>query len=127
MPQVEICVLHTLIQILEETLRVEGIENLAGMARRKKSLERVQVMAAAAGRKRPHGVVALRHLTRASVKLLRWLSDPAFSINLPGMPPRPGSASSTPLYEQQCSTPFIYIVCARSHFNFKIGTVRLEQ
>ena len=68
-----ICVLHNLIQILEETLRVEGIENVAEMARRKKTLERVQAMAAAAGRKIPHCVVALQRLTQCSVKLLRWL------------------------------------------------------
>ena len=68
-----ICVLHNLIQILEEKLRLEGIENVAEIARRKKTLERMQAMAAAAGRKIPACVVVLQRLTPCSVKLLRWL------------------------------------------------------
>jgi len=68
-----ICVLHNLIQILEEKLRLEGIENVAEIARRKKTLERMQAMAAAAGRKIPACVVVLQRLTQCSVKLLRWL------------------------------------------------------
>lgn len=68
-----ICVLHNLIQILEERLRREGIENVAEIARRKKTLQRVQAMAAAAGRKIPDCVVLLQRLTQCSVKLLRWL------------------------------------------------------
>lgn len=68
-----ICLLHNLIQFLEETLRLEGIENQAEIARRQNTLARVQAMAAAAGRKIPSCVVALQRLTQCSVKLLRWL------------------------------------------------------
>lgn len=68
-----ICLLHNLIQILEETLKCEGIENVAEKARRRKTLERVQAIATAAGRIIPSCVVALQRLTQCSVKLLRWL------------------------------------------------------
>lgn len=68
-----ICLLHNLLQIVEETLRLEGIENVAEKARRHKTLAAAQAMAAAAGRKLPSCVAALQRLTQCSVKLLRWL------------------------------------------------------
>lgn len=68
-----ICLLHNLLQIMDEKLRLEGIENVAEIARRQKTLARVQAMAAEAGRKIPSCVVALQRLTQCSVKLLRWL------------------------------------------------------
>lgn len=63
----------TIYCIMEEILCVEGIENVADMARRKRTLERVLAMAAAAGRKMPNCVVALQRLPQCSVKLHRWL------------------------------------------------------
>ena len=68
-----ICLLHNLLLMVEEKLRREGIENDAEIARKAKVLTLAQAVAAAAGRKIPSCVAALRRLTQCSVKLLRWL------------------------------------------------------
>jgi len=68
-----ICLVHNLIQFVEEKLRREGIENEAEIARRQKVLAQMQADAADAGRKIPSCVLALQRLTQCSVKLLRWL------------------------------------------------------
>jgi Transposase DDE domain len=68
-----ICLLHNLVEILEETLRLDGIENLAEMARKRKVFAQAEAFATAAGRKFPSCVAALQRLTQCSVKLLRWL------------------------------------------------------
>lgn len=68
-----ICLLHNLLQIVEEKLRLEGIQNEAELARKGKVLAQAQAKAAAAGRKFPSCVTALQRLTQCSVKLLRWL------------------------------------------------------
>ena len=68
-----ICLVHNLIQFVEEKLRREGIENEAEIARRQKVLVQMQADAADAGRKIPSCVLALQRLTQCSVKLLRWL------------------------------------------------------
>lgn len=68
-----LCLLHNLLQIVEEKLRLEGIQNQAELARKKKVLAEAQAEAEAAGRKIPSCVIALQRLTQSSVKLLRWL------------------------------------------------------
>lgn len=68
-----ICLLHNLVEILEETLRLEGIENVAEIKRKRKVFAQAEAIAVAAGRKFPSCVAALQRLTQCSVKLLRWL------------------------------------------------------
>jgi hypothetical protein len=68
-----ICLVHNLIQFLEEKLRREGIENRAEILRRQKVLALMQAAAVAANRSIPACVLALQRLTQCSVKLLRWL------------------------------------------------------
>lgn len=68
-----ICLLHNLLLIVEEKLRLEGIENEAELARKRKVLAQDQAAARAAGRTIPSCVLALQRLTQRSVKLLRWL------------------------------------------------------
>ena len=68
-----ICLLHNLLQIVEEKLRLQGIKNQAELARKTKVLAKAQAAALAAGRTLPACVTALQRLTQTSVKLLRWL------------------------------------------------------
>ena len=68
-----ICRVHNLLLIAEARLKVEGIENTAETARKRKTLAKAQELAAAAGRKIPSPVVALQRFTQHSVKSLRWL------------------------------------------------------
>jgi hypothetical protein len=68
-----ICLCHNLLQLLQERLRLEGIENHAEMDRQQKEFAKAQAFAAAAGRPLPTCVAALQRLTQCSVKLLRWL------------------------------------------------------
>jgi hypothetical protein len=68
-----ICLAHNLLQLLQERLRLEGIENHAEIDRKQKEFAKAQAFAAAAGRPIPTCVAALQRLTQCSVKLLRWL------------------------------------------------------
>lgn len=68
-----ICLAHNLLQLLQEQLRLEGIENHAEMNRKQKEFAKAQAFAAAANRPIPTCVAALQRLTQCSVKLLRWL------------------------------------------------------
>jgi len=68
-----ICLLHNLLQIVEEKLRREGIKNQAELARKAKVMAKARAAAVAAERTFPTCVTALQRLTQTSVKLLRWL------------------------------------------------------